>query len=258
MLPAALLLLALLLLLWAKMSNSRCEQKEPEDSPAGPSLPGRQSPPGRQQPPPRAGRAGSEQEQLAVYNPAALRRPALAKFVLGSFDDNSSDDELMATAFRVGRRRSSLAGVAGTVPEPPTVSDILEPNAGIRYGWQPPMAGAWSGKDVRLGRAGACGRCIAGKIGVHMCWFSSEPRGDAPNPAPFEEGDPVSLAVCQQCHLQEAGQGVPSKISSFDVRQLTPCWLHREAPMGAQLIYPEETTWKPNAAACLLQLLCSG
>ncbi|OWK61182.1 Acetyl-CoA carboxylase 2 [Lonchura striata] len=140
MLPAALLLLAVLLLVLAKMSNARCErEKEPEESPAGPppaaSPPGRQSPPGR--PPPRAGRAGAEQEQLAVYNPAALRRPALAKFVLGSFDDNSSDDELMATAFRVGRRRSSLAGVGGTVPEPLTVSALLEPSAGIR----PSMSG---------------------------------------------------------------------------------------------------------------------
>ncbi|XP_064582783.1 acetyl-CoA carboxylase 2 isoform X1 [Zonotrichia leucophrys gambelii] len=138
MLLAGLLLLAVLLLLWAKMSSCRREQeKEPEESPAaGPSPPGQQSPPGGQQPP-RAGRAGSEQEQLAVYNPAALRRPALAKFVLGSFDDNSSDDEVMATAFKVGRRRSSLAGVAGTVPEPTTVSDILEPSAGIR----PSMSG---------------------------------------------------------------------------------------------------------------------
>ncbi|XP_063028939.1 acetyl-CoA carboxylase 2 [Melospiza melodia melodia] len=152
MLPAALLLLALLLLLWAKMSSSRSEQeKEPEESPAAmPSPPvqqspsGRQSPPGRQ-PPPRAGRAGSEQEQLAVYNPAALRRPALAKFVLGSFDDNSSDDEPMATAFKVGRRRSSLAGVAGTVPEPTTVSDILEPSGGIR----PSMSGLSLTKRTR-------------------------------------------------------------------------------------------------------------
>lgn len=140
MLPAALLLLAVLLLVLAKMSNARCKQeKEEEESPAEPppaarpsalpNPPGRQSPPGR---PPRAGRAGAEREQLAVYNPAALRRPALAKFVLGSFDDNSSDDELMATAFRVGRRRSSLAGVGGTVTEPLTVSSLLEPSAGIR------------------------------------------------------------------------------------------------------------------------------
>ncbi|KAF4790562.1 Acetyl-CoA carboxylase [Turdus rufiventris] len=142
MLPAALLLLAVLLLVWAKMSNTGCEQeKEPQESPAEPPPSGgpaaRQSPPGRQPQPARAGRAGAEHEQLAVYNPAALRRPALAKFVLGSFDDNSSDDELMATAFRVGRRRSSLAGVGGTVPEPPTVSALLEPSAGIR----PSMSG---------------------------------------------------------------------------------------------------------------------
>ncbi|XP_039937254.1 acetyl-CoA carboxylase 2 isoform X1 [Hirundo rustica] len=141
MLSAALLLLAVLLLVWAKMSSALGEQKkEPEESPGGPlpaaGPPARPSPPGRQ-PPPRAGRAGAEQEQLAVYNPAALRRPALAKFVLGSFDDNSSDDELMATAFRVGRRRSSLAGVGGTAPEPPTVSALAEPSAGIR----PSMSG---------------------------------------------------------------------------------------------------------------------
>lgn len=141
MLSAALLLIAIVLLLWAKMSNNRCEQKEEaEESPAGPP-PAGPSPPCRQKPL-RARRASAEHDQLAVYNPAALRRPALAKFVLGSFDDNSSDDELMATAFRVGRRRSSLAGVAGTVPEPPTVSARVEPGAGIRYGWQSPMAGA--------------------------------------------------------------------------------------------------------------------
>lgn len=157
MLPAALLLLAVLLLVWAKMSNTGCEQeKEPQENPAEPPPSGgpaaRQSPPGRQRQPARAGRAGAEHEQLAVYNPAALRRPALAKFVLGSFDDNSSDDELMATAFRVGRRRSSLAGVGGTVPEPPTVSALLEPSAGIRCGW---MDGARQGRDVPL-REGGC------------------------------------------------------------------------------------------------------
>lgn len=161
MLPAALLLLAVLLLLfWAKMSNSRCEQdKKPEGSPAGPppaaGPPARPSPPGPQPPAaPRAGRAGTEQEQLAVYNPAALRRPALAKFVLGSFDDNSSDDELMATAFRVGRRRSSLAGVGGTAVEPATVGALLEPGAGIRYGW---------GRDVPVWEGG----CV---WWMHCCW----------------------------------------------------------------------------------------
>ncbi|XP_067163412.1 acetyl-CoA carboxylase 2 [Apteryx mantelli] len=45
-----------------------------------------------------------------VYNPATLRRPALTKFVLGSFDDNS-DDEVVAGAFKVTSRRSSLAVV---------------------------------------------------------------------------------------------------------------------------------------------------
>lgn len=167
MLSAALFLLAVLLLLWAKMSNARRQQKkEPEESPAGPAPaagpPPRPSPPGRQ-PPLRARRASVEQEQLAVYNPAALRRPALAKFVLGSFDDNSSDDELMATAFKVGRRRSSLAGVGGTVPEPPTMSALVEPSAGIRYGWQSPMAGARPGREVPV-REGGC------LWWVHRCW----------------------------------------------------------------------------------------
>ncbi|XP_066055535.1 acetyl-CoA carboxylase 2 isoform X2 [Chamaea fasciata] len=156
MLSAALFLIAVLLLVWAKMSNPRCEQKEePEQSPAGPAPaagpPARPSPPGRQ-PPLRARRASAEHEQLAVYNPAALRRPALAKFVLGSFDDNSSDDELMATAFRVGRRRSSLAGVAGTVPEPPTVSALVEPSAGIRPSMSGPNLAKRSHRKMDLQR----------------------------------------------------------------------------------------------------------
>ncbi|KAJ7400693.1 hypothetical protein BTVI_103117 [Pitangus sulphuratus] len=78
-----------------------------------------------------------EQEQLAVYNPTALRRSSLAKFVLGSFDDNSSDDEVLTTAFKVGRRRSSLVGIGGTIPEPPAVTTSLEPPRGIR----PSMSG---------------------------------------------------------------------------------------------------------------------
>ncbi|KFP87024.1 Acetyl-CoA carboxylase 2, partial [Acanthisitta chloris] len=77
-----------------------------------------------------------------------LRRPALAKFVLGSFDDNSSDDELVATAFRVGRRRSSLAGVGGTIPEPPVATAALENTTGIRYG-----LGAQAGE-------GGCSWCV--------------------------------------------------------------------------------------------------
>lgn len=183
MLPAALLLLAVLLLVWAKMSNSGCEQeKEPEESTAEPPRSGgpaaRQSPPGRQpQPQPQPGRAGrgsAEHEQLAVYNPAALRRPALAKFVLGSFDENSSDDELMATAFRVGRRRSSLAGVGGTVPEPPTVSALLEPSAGIRCGGNPRWMERGRAGMSRLGREGAyVGVLLLVKLG---CTRAGAPR----------------------------------------------------------------------------------
>ncbi|KFP09193.1 Acetyl-CoA carboxylase 2, partial [Egretta garzetta] len=62
-----------------------------------------------------------------------LRRPALAKFVLGSFEDSSSDDELVAAAFRGGSRRSSLAGAGGTGAEPPTTTTPLEPATGMRY-----------------------------------------------------------------------------------------------------------------------------
>uniref|UniRef100_A0A670JFK2 acetyl-CoA carboxylase n=1 Tax=Podarcis muralis TaxID=64176 RepID=A0A670JFK2_PODMU len=43
---------------------------------------------------------------------AQVRRQAMTKFVLGSFEDNSSDDELVAGSFKMaGRRRSSLASV---------------------------------------------------------------------------------------------------------------------------------------------------
>ncbi|XP_069727330.1 acetyl-CoA carboxylase 2 isoform X1 [Phaenicophaeus curvirostris] len=130
MLLAALLLLALLLLVWAKMSNllSGEEEKKPEDPPT-------LQPPN---PPSQAGKAvAREKEQIVVYNPSALRRPALAKFVLGSFEDNSSDDEVVAAAFRVGSRRSSLAGAGGPGIELPTAAASLEPSAGMR----PSMSG---------------------------------------------------------------------------------------------------------------------
>ncbi|KAM6297727.1 acetyl-CoA carboxylase 2 [Aegotheles albertisi] len=95
------------------------------------------SPPGSS-PPPRAGRAMAvEKEQIVVYNPMALRRPTLAKFVLGSFEDNSSEDELVTTAFRVGSRRSSLVGVGGTGAESPAVTTMQEQGTGIR----PSMSG---------------------------------------------------------------------------------------------------------------------
>ncbi|XP_009995147.1 PREDICTED: acetyl-CoA carboxylase 2 [Chaetura pelagica] len=87
---------------------------------------------------PRAGKAAAgDKEQIVVYNPAALRRPTLAKFVLGSFEDNSSDDELVTTAFRVGSRRSSLVGMGGTSAEPLAVATPQEPATGMR----PSMSG---------------------------------------------------------------------------------------------------------------------
>ncbi|XP_064322282.1 acetyl-CoA carboxylase 2 isoform X2 [Phalacrocorax carbo] len=120
------------------------EEQKPEQTPAeqpvAPAkakLPAQRSPLVPNQPPRAIKAAAGEQEQIAVYNPAALRRPALAKFVLGSFEDNSSDDELVAAAFRVGSRRSSLAGAGGTGAEPPAVTAPLEPAAGIR----PSMSG---------------------------------------------------------------------------------------------------------------------
>ncbi|XP_061865746.1 acetyl-CoA carboxylase 2 [Colius striatus] len=145
MLPVALLLLILVLLVWAKMSNpQRCEKEKPEQSPAEqPAAPSTSKPPLQPNPPapapvPRAGRAAAgQQEQLLVYSPAALRRTALAKFVLGSFEDNSSDDELVAAAFRVGSRRSSLAGAGGSGTERPTVTAPAEPGEGMR----PSMSG---------------------------------------------------------------------------------------------------------------------
>lgn len=141
MLLAALFLLGLVLLVWAKMSNPQLGEEEkpqqtPAEQPVAPTiakLPAWPSPPAPN-PLPRASKAAvGEQEQIAVYNPAALRRPALAKFVLGSFEDSSSDDELVAAAFRVGSRRSSLAGAGGTGAEPPTTTTPLEPATGMRY-----------------------------------------------------------------------------------------------------------------------------
>ncbi|XP_063000242.1 acetyl-CoA carboxylase 2 isoform X2 [Elgaria multicarinata webbii] len=48
-------------------------------------------------------------------NQAQMKRQAMAKFVLGSFEDNSSDDELVAGSFRVAsRQRSSLASIGSS------------------------------------------------------------------------------------------------------------------------------------------------
>ncbi|NXJ91407.1 ACACB carboxylase, partial [Corythaixoides concolor] len=126
------------------MSDSQPREEKLEQIPAEqPVAPTTAKPPTRPSPsapnpPPWAGKAAAgQQEQIAVYNPAALRRPALAKFVLGSFEDSSSEDELVASAFRVGSRRSSLAGTGGTGAEPPAATAALEPTAGMR----PTMSG---------------------------------------------------------------------------------------------------------------------
>ncbi|XP_053938278.1 acetyl-CoA carboxylase 2 isoform X1 [Cuculus canorus] len=136
MLVAALLLLALLLLILAKMSSLLSgEEKKPEETSAvQPAQPN----PLPSNPPSQAGKAAvGEQEQIVVYNPSALRRPALAKFVLGSFDETSSDDELVGAAFRLGNRRSSLVGAGGTSIEAPPNTALVEPAAGMR----PSMSG---------------------------------------------------------------------------------------------------------------------
>ncbi|KAM9625723.1 acetyl-CoA carboxylase 2 isoform 2-T2 [Morphnus guianensis] len=152
MLLAALFLQVLVWLVWAKMSNPQAGEEEkqeqtPAEQLAAPTIakpPARASPPAPN-PPLRASKAAvGEQEQIMVYNPAALRRPALAKFVLGSFEDNSSDDELVAAAFRVGRR-CSLAGAGGTGTETPAVTTLLEPAAGMR----PSMSGLHLAKRGR-------------------------------------------------------------------------------------------------------------
>ena len=190
MLLAALVLLVLVLLVWAKMSSPQpgMEEKQeqtPAEQLAAPTVakpPVRPSPPAPSLPPRTSKAVAGEQEQIVVYNPAALRRPALAKFVLGSFEDSSSDDELVAAAFRVGSRRSSLAGTGGTGTEPPAVTALLEPAAGMRYnawGREP----RWC-KDAPFG----VGRCF---LWVHFsgtlllksgstCGCFSEPQIDAP------------------------------------------------------------------------------
>lgn len=193
MLLAALFLLVLVRLAWAKMSTPRPEEEEkPEQTPAEqPAAPTTAKPPAWPNPPPpnlppRSGKAAvGEQEQIAVYNPAALRRPALAKFVLGSFEDNSSDDELVATAFRVGGRRSSLVGVGGTGTEPSAVTAPLEPTAGMRYD-------AW-GREQRWckGAPRGTGRCFSWVrfLGTLLlksgCMCVSEPQINAPVPPPL-------------------------------------------------------------------------
>ncbi|KAK2522859.1 Acacb [Columba guinea] len=102
----------------------------------------RPSPPAPSSPPRACKSVVGEQEQIAVYNPAALRRPTLAKFVLGSFDDNSFNDELVTAAFRMGSRRSSLTGAGAELPAVPAT---MEPTTGMR----PSMSGLHLAKRAR-------------------------------------------------------------------------------------------------------------
>ncbi|XP_077773830.1 acetyl-CoA carboxylase 2 isoform X3 [Podarcis muralis] len=70
---------------------------------------------------------------------AQVRRQAMTKFVLGSFEDNSSDDELVAGSFKMaGRRRSSLASVgsSSSVDSSPLIS--LSETSGVM---RPSMSG---------------------------------------------------------------------------------------------------------------------
>lgn len=132
MLLASVLLMIFALLILSKMSTLNAKNED-EQSPAPPPTPELAASPNPPVPSPPQQPAVGEQEQIVVYNPTALRRPTLAKFVLGSFDDNSSDDEVIAAAFRVGSRRSSLASAGGAGAEPPTMAALQEFTAGIRY-----------------------------------------------------------------------------------------------------------------------------
>ncbi|XP_066466005.1 acetyl-CoA carboxylase 2 isoform X2 [Tiliqua scincoides] len=74
----------------------------------------------------------------AEINQAQMKRQAMAKFVLGSFEDNSSDDEFVAGSLRAsGRRRSSLASVGSASSI--DLSSLLE--AGSAVTMRPSMSG---------------------------------------------------------------------------------------------------------------------
>ncbi|XP_061322456.1 acetyl-CoA carboxylase 2 isoform X2 [Pezoporus flaviventris] len=147
MLPAALLLPLCARLVLTTMSGARPkddEEEKPEQPPAAPTTAKPPAGPSPVMPSavPEGGRAGGQQERLAVYNPAALRRPAMAKFVLGSFEDSSSDDEPRAAGARLGSRRSSLAGAGAT--EPAAIAALLEAE-----GMRPSMSGSHLAKKGR-------------------------------------------------------------------------------------------------------------
>ncbi|KFM10627.1 Acetyl-CoA carboxylase 2, partial [Aptenodytes forsteri] len=137
-----------------------------------------------------------------------LRRPALAKFVLGSFEDNSSDDELVAAAFRVGSRRSSLVSVGGTGAEPPTMTAPLEPATDIRYG-------VW---DV----AGAA--CRMGRVHWHrLCsgvWGCGREAGSAAGPGRAAE---LPSSAGDVPEMEDLGRGCKGQhVSGIRLEGLAP------------------------------------
>ncbi|XP_042297368.1 acetyl-CoA carboxylase 2 [Sceloporus undulatus] len=71
--------------------------------------------------------------------PAQARREAMAKFVLGSFEDNSSDDELVAGALKMaGRKRSRRSSSLASVGSSSSVDSALEAGAATM---RPSMSG---------------------------------------------------------------------------------------------------------------------
>ncbi|XP_044296549.1 acetyl-CoA carboxylase 2 isoform X1 [Varanus komodoensis] len=93
----------------------------------------------------RAGYLLKQMKSLSWEEPeislAQRKRQAMATFVLGSFEDNSSDDELVASSFRMaGRRRSSLASIGASSS---VDSSSLAPLAESSVGMRPSMSGMY-------------------------------------------------------------------------------------------------------------------
>ncbi|XP_077165163.1 acetyl-CoA carboxylase 2 isoform X1 [Paroedura picta] len=87
--------------------------------------------------------SGEDQEQSGEISQPHGKRQSMAKFVLGSFEDNSSDDELGAGSFKAvsrRRRRSSLASIGPTSSvDSPLLSSLSE--AGSAAIMRPSMSG---------------------------------------------------------------------------------------------------------------------
>ncbi|XP_019394384.1 PREDICTED: acetyl-CoA carboxylase 2 isoform X3 [Crocodylus porosus] len=82
-----------------------------------------------------------EQEQLMEPRQAQLKRQGMAKFVLGSFEDNSSDDEVVSGSFKVTSRRGSMvSGASSSSFESFSVTSLLE-SGSISTVMRPSMSG---------------------------------------------------------------------------------------------------------------------